>query len=369
MARVARGPRSVCPDQEFRGRHIKPTRHGKRSPLSGSPTRDAMRATDEAARLGSNATVIDSAPIEQLVASSTVDIAEALNASRSRWQLYKALLAVLVALFVVGAFAVVSSAPAVSPIAAFIVTAGVVIILGAITVHGLQSSTISLDYDLSSEAAERFEALARAFGALAGCSRIWRIPLERQEADWKRNAGVSKTVERKQISLRRANPSLLKSNVEFLQVPLGKEMLYFTPDAILVIAGAKVAAFRFNDVEIVSGKLASLRIAPRRVIRKVVGETWRFINRNGGPDRRFNNNRKFPICLYGEIDFKSASGLNERIHCSRVDISEAFASTASAMRATMISAASNMHDSLPVAPFGIISPEHNYLNEAASWRI
>jgi hypothetical protein len=298
-----------------------------------------------------------------LVASSTIDIAEALNASRSRWQLYKALLAVLVALFVVGAFAVVSSAPAVSPIAAFIVTAGAVIILGAITVHGLQSSTISLDYDLSSEAAERFEALGRAFGALAGCSSVWSIPLERQEADWKRNAGVSKTVERTQISPRRANPLLVKSNVAFLQLPLGKETLYFTPDAILVIAGAKVAAFRYGDVEIVSKPTRFVEDSSAPSDTQVVGETWRFPNRKGGPDRRFNNNRKLPICLYGEIDFKSASGLNERIHCSRVDVSEDFASAAIAMRATDDLAASTMRDSAPVVPLRLV-PEQNHSSDA-----
>jgi hypothetical protein len=54
-------------------------------------------------------------------------------------------------------------------------------------------------------------------------------------------------------------------------------------------------------------------------------------NRKGGPDRRFNNNRELPICLYGETDFRSASGLNERIHCSRVDVSEGFAAAVTSM--------------------------------------
>jgi len=238
------------------------------------------------------------------------------------------------------------------------VTAGAVIILGAIMVHGRESSTVSLDYDLSSEGSQRFEALRDAFGAVASCSRVWSIPLERQEADWKRNAGVSKTVERTQISPRRANPLLVKSNAEFLQLPLGKETLYFTPDAILVIAGAKVAAFRYGDVEIVSRPTRFVEDSAAPSDTQVVGETWRFLNRNGGPDRRFNNNRKLPICLYGEIDFKSASGLNERIHCSRVDVSEEFASAVIAMRTTDDVAASTMRDSSPVVPLRLV-PEQN----------
>jgi hypothetical protein len=321
---------------------------GNRSSLPSHPSRNAGDVeSNEATSLDRSATVIDSAPIEQLVASSTIDIAQALSASRSRWRLYKTLLVALSALFVVGAFAAINSASAVSPAVAFVVTAGAVIILGAIAVHGLQSSTVSLDYDLSTEALEHFDALGNAFGALAGCSRICRIPLERQEADWKRNAGVSKTVERAQISPRRANPSLIKSNVEFLQLPIGKETLYFTPDAILVIAGAEVAAFRYNDVEIVSRPTRFVEDGAAPNDTQVVGETWRFVNKSGGPDRRFNNNRKLPICLYGEIDFKSSSGLNERIHCSRVDVSEGFTSAVAAMRGAKAAQPDNLPPPLP----------------------
>lgn len=313
---------------------------GNRSTLPSRPLRNTHDAvSNESTSLDRGATVIDSAPIGQLVANSTIDIAGALNASRSRWRLYKASLAVLSALFVVGAFAVVNLAPAVLSAATFMVTAGAAFILGAAAVHGLQSSTVSLDYDLSIEELQYFDALAHAFEALAGCSRIWRIPLERQETDWKRNAGASKTVERKPLSPGRANPSLIKSNVKFLQLPLGKETLYFTPDAILVIARAGVAAFRYNDVEIISRPTRFVEDGATPSDTQIVGETWRFVNREGGPDRRFNNNRKLPICLYGEIDFKSSGGLNERIHCSRVDLSQGFASAFSAMRKFQLSSA------------------------------
>ena len=53
---------------------------------------------------------------------------------------------------------------------------------------------------------------------------------------------------------------------------------------------------------------------------KVVGRTWQYVNKNGGPDRRFNNNRKLPIALYEEIHFASASGLNEVIQVSRTGL-------------------------------------------------
>lgn len=46
----------------------------------------------------------------------------------------------------------------------------------------------------------------------------------------------------------------------------------------------------------------------------VVDQTWRYLNRNGGPDRRFNDNRELPIGLYGKIDLRAS----QRIQCSRL---------------------------------------------------
>ena len=43
-------------------------------------------------------------------------------------------------------------------------------------------------------------------------------------------------------------------------------------------------------------------------------------------DRRFNNNPRIPICLYDELHFRTASGLNEVLQLSRTGIGEGFAS-------------------------------------------
>lgn len=276
-------------------------------------------------------TVIDSAPIDELVANSTIEIAQSLAAGRSRWRRYKMLIAMLSLIFAFAAIMVIGSASAVPPVAAFIMTAGVVLVLGSLTVHGRESSTVSLEYELSAEQSARFETLAHAFRELASCGRTWNIPLERQEADWKRNAGASKLIQRQPISLGMDKPPLVKSNLDFLKLPLGKETFYLTPDAILVTAGKTVAAFGYGDVEFTVRGARFIEEETPPADATVVDQTWRYVNRKGGPDRRFNNNRQLPICLYGEIDFRSVSGVNERIQCSRVDAAERFVATLAAM--------------------------------------
>jgi len=51
----------------------------------------------------------------------------------------------------------------------------------------------------------------------------------------------------------------------------------------------------------------------------VVDYTWRFLNKNGTPDRRFNNNYQIPICNYSVYTFHSSQGLNEKISTSKLN--------------------------------------------------
>lgn len=62
---------------------------------------------------------------------------------------------------------------------------------------------------------------------------------------------------------------------------------------------------------------------------QVVGHTWRFVNKNGSPDRRFKDNRQLPIAQYEELQLTSTQGIQELFQFSRVGAAEAFATSLS----------------------------------------
>ena len=109
-------------------------------------------------------------------------------------------------------------------------------------------------------------------------------------------------------------PKLIKSNVAFLCIPLSDKSLFFAPDVILIVSGKSIAALNYDDVEIVGEAIQFIEDQQAPDDAQVVGETWLYVNRNGTPDRRFANNRKLSICRYGQIDFRSSGGLNERFN-------------------------------------------------------
>ena len=51
---------------------------------------------------------------------------------------------------------------------------------------------------------------------------------------------------------------------------------------------------------------------------QVVGHTWKYVNMNGGPDRRFNNNRHISRVLYQQMVIQGPGGLQKLLQLSKV---------------------------------------------------
>ena len=49
----------------------------------------------------------------------------------------------------------------------------------------------------------------------------------------------------------------------------------------------------------------------------VTGKTWQYVNKKGGPDKRFKNNREMPLCRYNELRLSTDTGLDVYLMCSR----------------------------------------------------
>jgi hypothetical protein len=97
----------------------------------------------------------------------------------------------------------------------------------------------------------------------------------------------------------------------------GAATLAFYPDRLLVFRGATVGAVAYSALQAVAkeSRFVEERGVPSDA--QVVGKTWKYVNKNGGPDRRFNNNSEIPICLYSDLELSSAAGLSARFMASK----------------------------------------------------
>ena len=187
----------------------------------------------------------------------------------------------------------------------------------------LRKSVVLL-YDLEREVEAAFEKVCDDFNSLAHSARAWHIQASGAVRDQKYEAGASSLVNRKGASFAKNAPPYVKTNIHVPTISLTRAKLYFFPDRLLVYGADGVGAVSYKNLQ--------LEVSPSRFIEaegvpgdtQVVGQTWQYVNKDGGPDRRFKNNRQIPVVLYEALHFKSDSGLNELLQVSRVGVGEKF---------------------------------------------
>ena len=180
--------------------------------------------------------------------------------------------------------------------------------------------SVVLFYSMEPHLEEAYQALHNAFDTTQTCGASWQIPSERQTAglyDWKTHSGVDAVVNRKSIRFSKGHPSYFKTNVVVPLVPAQRLKLYFFPDRILVYDGSSVGAINYSELAIATRNIQFHEESGVPSDAKVIGSTWRYVNKSGGPDRRFNSNAEIPIVLYEQMQLTSPSGLSEVFQFSR----------------------------------------------------
>ncbi|HEY4089423.1 MAG TPA: J domain-containing protein [Bryobacteraceae bacterium] len=182
-----------------------------------------------------------------------------------------------------------------------------------------------LIYELDSASAEAHDVTQQALGCLSACRRVWRVESKSATSDWKRNAGAAYLVKRTAIRAGSFSPPRVKTNVPVLCLDLDSSKFYFLPDTILYWDHRGFGAVAYSDFQV---KTSATRFIESNTVPDdavVVDHTWRYVNKDGGPDRRFNNNRRFPILQLGVLTFQSSGGMNIHLNTSNPIASNAFA--------------------------------------------
>jgi hypothetical protein len=208
----------------------------------------------------------------------------------------------------------------------FLVGALLLLVPGVLVHRDNQEKRMTrLVYELSGAANTQQQVLDDALEQLTQSRMIWRLNSQSAVLDWKRNAGASYDVRRERISVRRAVPPRVESNIVPICIDLGSLQMFFLPDQVLYWQRGTFASIEYRDLNFEAASTRFIEDETHASDSRQVGSTWRYVRKDGGPDRRFNNNRQLPIMLYGVITAVSSGGLNLMLHTSNVDAASSFA--------------------------------------------
>lgn len=135
--------------------------------------------------------------------------------------------------------------------------------------------------------------------------------------DTKYEAGASQGLKLEPGSLSVGQAPGIAANIDVPILKSGKTTLAFFPDRVLAFKGKAVGAVDYSelDAQTLGSRFVEREGVPPDTV--VVDRTWQYVNKKGGPDKRFKNNREYPVCHYQELRLASSAGLDVRLMGSK----------------------------------------------------
>jgi hypothetical protein len=172
---------------------------------------------------------------------------------------------------------------------------------------------VDIDIKTNPETEQKYLSLLESYKDLLSVQSIWDITAVYKFDNTITRSPMSESITRKRISFGFGNLDLIRTKFNALHFENADGGdLYVYPAFVAVVDSSK--SFALVDIREISFEFTTLRFMEREGVpsdASVVGSTWQKVNKDGSPDRRFRDNYQIPICLYGQIDIKSTTGLHE----------------------------------------------------------
>jgi hypothetical protein len=187
---------------------------------------------------------------------------------------------------------------------------------------------IEIHYEIDAHVKEIYDKFLHHFSELTESRKVWQYLHAQRISDYKHHAGASQLINRttvKRISADTKPARFFRTNIPIPNLKLRNTDLYFLPERLIIKRDRQFAAVFYKHLNIEGCSTRFIEEGGVPADAQVVDYTWRFLNKNGSPDKRFNNNRKLPVCLYSEYSISSGTGVNEVITVSRKGAFDNFA--------------------------------------------
>lgn len=195
--------------------------------------------------------------------------------------------------------------------------------------------------------------LAKAFSGLAKSQYIWDVTAARAKRAGADRSSAIRVIERKATTLDVTELSFFNPGYEALHWRNANgDDLYFYPGLCFVVRDEnQFAVLDMKDVELQfePAPFQESEITPTDS--DEVGRWWLYSNKDGTPDRRYSNNRSFPIYLYGQICITHSAGINESFKFSNSRTAALFCDRYSEFRSAIGAGNSRNIASSTIAPF------------------
>ncbi|WP_052370316.1 DUF4236 domain-containing protein [Chromobacterium haemolyticum] len=190
-----------------------------------------------------------------------------------------------------------------------------------------------LFYEPDQATSDLFERLSGAVSHAAAARKLKSITTTSRYADTKYSAGASQGLKFGAASLTLGQAPGVVANIPVPVLTAERTTLAFFPDRVLAFQGKSVGAIDYARLHGVSEFVRYIESESVPGDARIIDQTWQYVNKKGGPDKRFKNNRQLPICAYSQFNLSTPDGLDIRFLGSKEGGFDALEQALAAIRA------------------------------------
>ena len=176
-----------------------------------------------------------------------------------------------------------------------------------------------LFYEVDAATGNHYEQLTDGSAASSRVKKIRSILATSRYKNSKYEAGASRGLKFGKASISVGQAPGVVANINVPLVNSENLCLAFFPDRVLAFQNGKIGAVEYANLELDLATSTFIETEGVPSDATVVDHTWQYVNKKGGPDKRFKNNRQYPVCRYQQLTLSTSTGLNVQIIGSKSD--------------------------------------------------
>lgn len=185
----------------------------------------------------------------------------------------------------------------------------------------LDGCFVEVDFNLGPQARASYANLVTAFERITSCRRIWDVTSRAGVDRVAARTTASTALTREPVTFEKVEPELVRTEFKALRLgnANGRPLQIYPGFFMMREPNGDFALIEFDEVDCRYGPSNFIEEEAVPADATQVGATWKYANKNGSRDMRFNNNYQIPVMQYGAFALSSQTGLAEAYMVSDFD--------------------------------------------------
>ena len=187
--------------------------------------------------------------------------------------------------------------------------------------------SLSIDFNFDKDSLNDYISLKKSFEGVSTAQKVWDITSFRPTDQFHERTTATTSVNRTPIRFFESSLDFIKTEYSALVFENANGGNLFLYPGFIVMKDKISSEFAIIDLKSLQLSFAFSSFIEEESVpsdSKNIGSTWKYCNKNGSRDKRYNNNYQIPIQQYGKFTFQSNEGLNEEFMISNANTCEEF---------------------------------------------